>query len=82
MWFQAAETAFQDGQCELIVKFDKQQHSDFLTENLHLLNPFSPKKSENLRPHYSQPSHENVTPSSGTSLLASCKGEPPFPPGV
>ena len=30
--------------------------------------------------HYSQSSRENATPSSGTSLLASCKGVPP-PPG-
>ena len=29
------------------------------------------------RPHYSQSSHENATPSSGTSLSASCKGVPP-----
>ena len=33
-----------------------------------------------MRPHYSQSSRENVTPSSGTPLLASCKGIPPPPP--
>ena len=33
-----------------------------------------------MQPHYSQPSRENATPSSRTSLLASCKGLPP-PPG-
>ena len=33
-----------------------------------------------MRPHYRQSSHENATPSSGTFLLASCKGVPP-PPG-
>ena len=38
-----------------------------------------PKKSENVRPHYSQSSRENVTPSSGTSPLPSNK-EVPFPP--
>jgi len=35
------------------------------------------KKSENVRPHHSQPSRENATPSSGTSLLASHKEVPP-----
>ena len=33
-----------------------------------------------MRPHYSHSSRENATPSSDTSLLASCKGVPP-PPG-
>ena len=33
------------GQCELIVKFNKQQLSDFLTENLPILNPYLPQKS-------------------------------------
>ena len=34
-----------------------------------------------VRPHYSQSSRENVTPSSGTSPLASCKEVPrPLPP--
>ena len=42
------------GQCELIVKFNKQQLSDFLTENLAILNPYLPQKSENLRPHFSK----------------------------
>ena len=32
--------------------------------------------------HYSQSSRKNATPSSGTSLLASCKGVPPPPPGM
>ena len=50
----------------------------FLTENLPILNPYLPPKSENLRPHYSHSSRENATPSSGTSPLASCKGVPPF----
>ena len=34
-----------------------------------------------MRPHYKQSSHENATPSSGTSLLASYKEVPP-PPGL
>ena len=34
------------GQCELIVKFNKQQLSDFLTESLPILNPYLPQKSE------------------------------------
>ena len=53
--------------------------SDFLTENRPILNPYLPPKSENLQPHSSN-SIENSTPSSGTSLLASCKGVPPPPP--
>ena len=32
-----------------------------------------------MRPHYSHSSRENATPSSGTSLLASCKEVPPPP---
>ena len=32
-----------------------------------------PQKSENVRRHYSHPSRENATPSSGTSTLASYK---------
>ena len=32
------------------------------------------------RPHYSQSSHKNVTPSGGTSPLASYKEVPPHPP--
>ena len=50
------------------VKFNKQQLSDFLTENIPILNPFLPQN---------QSSRENATPSSGTSLLASCKGVSP-----
>ena len=33
-----------------------------------------------MRPHYSQSSRENATPSSGTSPLASYKEVPPLPP--
>ena len=76
MWFQAAD------ECDLIVKFNKQQLSDFLTENRPIWNAYLPQKSENLRPHYSHSSRENATPYSGTSLLASCKGVPPTPPPV
>ena len=39
----------------------EQQLSDFLTENLPILNPYLPQKSENLRPHSSK-SIENATP--------------------
>ena len=35
-----------------------------------------------MRPHYSQSSGENVTPSSSTSPLASYKEVPPPPPGL
>ena len=38
-----------------------------------------PQKSENVRPHYSQSSRANATPSSGTSSLASYKEIPPDP---
>ena len=55
MWFQAAD------ECDLIVKFNKQQLSDFLTENRPILNPYLLQKSENLRPHSSK-SIENPTP--------------------
>ena len=111
------------GQCELIVKFNKQELPDFVTENLPILNPYLPQKLAcvapqsprgfsalarlyylarpnktamlrrlpknpkicdpillnllKMRPHYSYSSRENATPSSGTSLLASCKGVPP-----
>ena len=58
MWFQAAGCS----QCELIIKFNKQQLSDFfLTENLPILNPYLLQKSENLRPHSSK-SIENASP--------------------
>ena len=49
-----------------------------------------PKKAENvrphssnslkMRPHFSQPSHENATPSSGTYPLVSYKEVPPLIP--
>ena len=39
-----------------------------------------PQKSENVRPHYSQSSRENATPTSGTCPLASYKEVPP--PGI
>ena len=59
MWFQAAE--WNAVNASLLVKFNKQQLSDFLTENLPILNPYLPQKSENLRPHSSK-SIENATP--------------------
>ena len=40
-------------------------------------NCLTPQKSENVRPHYSQSSRENATPSSGTASLASYKEVPP-----
>ena len=96
MWFQAAECdAVNASLLTLIVKFNKQQLSDFLTENLPILNPFLPQKTENLRPHssksienatplphYRHSGRENATPSSGTFPLASCKGVPPPPAGM
>ena len=41
-----------------------------------------PKKSENVRPHYSQFNRENATLSRGTSPLASYKEVPPPPLGL
>ena len=88
MWFQAAE--WNAVNASLLVKFNKQQLSDFFTKNLPILNAYLPQKSENLqpilvtllkmRPHYTHSSRENATPSSDTSLLGSCKGVPP--PGL
>ena len=86
MWFQAAECS----QCELIVKFNKQQLSDFFNrESSHFESSLTPKsenlrahssKSIEMRPHYSHSSRENLTPSSGRSPLASYKRVPPPPP--
>ena len=39
--------------------------------------PSYPNRAENVRPHYSQSSRENATPSSGTSPVGSCKEVPP-----
>ena len=61
-----------------------------LTVNMkNCLTPKNPKMCDpilvtllKMRPHYSQSSRENVTPSSGTSSLASHKEvPPPLPPG-
>ena len=52
---------------------------NLINNHFRSLNPYLLQKSENLRPHSSN-SIENATPSSGTSLLASCKGVLP-PPG-
>ena len=46
---------------------------------VNMKNCLNPPKSENVRPHYSQSSRENVTPSSRTSLLACYKEVPPSP---
>ena len=68
------------GQCQLIVKLNNNNFLIFLTENLPILNPYLPQKSENVRPHSSHSSRKNATPSSGKSPLASCKEVPPPPP--
>ena len=51
MWFQAAECNAVNA--SLLLNLKKQQLSDFLTENLPILNPNLPQNSENLRPHFS-----------------------------
>ena len=59
-----------------------------LTVNMkNCLTPKNPKMCDpilvtllKMRPHYSQSSRENATPSSGTSSLASYKEAPPHPP--
>ena len=61
-----------------------------LTVNMkNCLTPKNPKMCDpilvtllKMRPHYSQSSRENATPSSGTSPLASYKEVPPPPPPV
>ena len=78
MWFQAAEC----NKCELIIKFNKQQLSDFFNRESSHFESLLTSKSENLRPHYSHSSCENAIPSSGRSPLASCNGVIPPPPGV
>ena len=90
MWFQAAECNAVNA--SLLLNLINNKFSDFLTENLPILNPHLPPKSENLRPHssksnenathYSHLSRENATPSSGTSLLALVKEYRPPGGGV
>ena len=75
MWFQAAECNAVNA--SVLLNLINNNFLTFLTENLPILNPYLPPKSENLRPHYTHSSRENATPSSGTSPLASCKGVPP-----
>ena len=78
MWFHAAECYAVNA--SLLLNLINNNFLIFLTENLPILNPYLPSKSENLRPHYSHPSRENATPSNGTSPLASCKGVTPGSP--
>ena len=59
LWFQAVECNAVN--TSLLLNFNKQQLSDFLTENLPILNPYLPPKSENVWPHSSK-SIENATP--------------------
>ena len=59
MWFQPAEC--NAWSMRAYRHINKQQLSDFLTENLSILNPCLPQKSENLRTH-SSTSTENTTP--------------------
>ena len=77
-WFQAAECNAVNA--SLLLNLISNKFLFLLTENFPILNPYLPQKSENLRPHSSQSSCENATPSSGKSPLASCKGEPPHTP--
>ena len=60
MWFQVAECDAVNA--SLLIKFNKQQLSDFLTENYPILNPYLPPKSKNSRPHYSHSSGEKMRP--------------------
>ena len=54
------------------------KHSGMLANRTH--EELSDPKSENVRPHYSQSSRANATPSSGTSPLAPYKeGLPGLP---
>ena len=73
MWFQAAECNAGNASSSLLLDLINNKFLVFSTENLPILNPYLPPKSENLRPHCSN-FIENATPSSGTYPLASCKG--------
>ena len=59
MWFQAAECNAVN--TSLLLNLINNNFLIFLTENLPILNPYLPQKSENLRPH-SGNSIENTTP--------------------
>ena len=59
MWFQAAECNAVNA--SLLLNLINNKFSDFLTENLPILNPYLPPKSENLRPHCTK-DIENATP--------------------
>ena len=58
MWFQAA--ARNTVNSSLLSNLINNNFLIFLTENLPILNPYLPQKSENLRPHSSN-SIENAT---------------------
>ena len=83
MWFQVAECNAVNASL-LLNLINNISDFFFLTENLPILNPYLPQNLKicdpilvtllKMRPHYSQSSRENATPSSGTSPLASCKG--------
>ena len=59
MWFQVVECNAVNA--NLLLNFINNNFLIFLTENLSILNPYLPPKSENLRPHSSK-SIENATP--------------------
>ena len=59
MWFQAAECNAVNA--SVLLNLINNNFLTFLTENLPILNPYLPPKSENLRPHSSK-SIENATP--------------------
>ena len=59
MWFQAAECNAVN--TSLLLNLINNNFLIFLTENLLILNPYFPPKSEKLRPHSSN-SIENATP--------------------
>ena len=85
MWFQVAECNAVNA--SLLLNLINNNFLILLIENLPILNPYLPQNLKicdpilvtllKMRPHYSQSSRENATPSSGTSPLASCKGLPP-----
>ena len=59
MWFQVVECNAVNA--NLLLNLIHKYFLIFLTENLPILNPYLPTKSENLRPHSSK-STENATP--------------------
>ena len=73
MWFQAIECNAVNA--SILLNLINNNFLTFLTENLPILDPYLPPKSEN-----SLTPVKKMQPASNTSPLASCEGVPPPPP--